>query len=101
MITDPWFYAAAVPAVLVFGISKGGFPGMAVISIPLLALVISPVQAAAIMLPILCVMDVVTVWAFRGRWELPELRVLLPGALLGIGVGTLTPLLHQKQTMYL
>ena len=90
MITDPWFYAAAVPAVLAFGISKGGFPGLAVISIPLMALVISPVKAAAIMLPILCVMDVVTVWAFRGRWVLPELRVLLPGALAGIGVGTLT-----------
>lgn len=90
MITDPWFYAAAVPAVLVFGISKGGFPGVAVISIPLMALIMSPVQAAAIMLPILCVMDLVTVWAFRRRWVLPELRALLPGALLGIGVGTLT-----------
>lgn len=90
MAVDPWFYAAAVPAVLVFGISKGGFPGVSVISIPLMALVIPPVQAAAIMLPILCVMDVVTVWAFRGRWVLPELRVLLPGALAGIGIGTLT-----------
>lgn len=62
MITDPWFYAVAVPAVLLFGISKGGFGGgLGVAAVPLMALVISPLQAAAIMLPILCVMDIVAV----------------------------------------
>lgn len=90
MITDPWFYAAAVPAVLIFGIAKGGFGGgLGVLSVPLLSLVVSPLQAAAILLPILCVMDLLTLWAFRGRWDWPELHILLPGALVGIGVGTL------------
>jgi len=89
LITDPWFYAAAVPAVLLFGIAKGGFgggPGAA--AVPLMALVVSPVQAAAILLPILCLMDLVTLWAYRGHWQLGELKALLPASLIGIAIGT-------------
>ncbi len=90
MITDPLFYAVAVPAVLLFGISKGGFGGgLGTAAVPLMALVISPVQAAAILLPILCLMDLVALWKFRGKWVWPELRVLLPASLLGVLVGTL------------
>lgn len=90
LISDPWFYAVAVPAVLLFGISKGGFGGgLGTAAVPLMALVISPVQAAAILLPILCVMDIVAVWKFRGKWVWPELHVLVPASLLGILIGTL------------
>ncbi len=88
MTDDPWFYAVAIPAVLLFGIAKGGFgggPGTA--AVPLMALVVSPVQAAAILLPILCLMDLVTLWAYRGRWDLSELKTLLPASLLGIAAG--------------
>ena len=90
MITDPWFYAAAVPAVLLFGVAKGGFGGgLGVLAVPLMALVISPLQAAAILLPILCLMDLVGLWAYRGRWVWPELRILVPASMLGILAGTL------------
>ncbi len=90
MITDPWFYAAAIPAVLLFGISKGGFGGgLGTLAVPLMALVISPIQAAAILLPLLCLMDIVSLWQYRRKWIWPELTVLLPGSLLGIGVGTI------------
>ena len=90
MITDPWFYVVAIPAVLMFGISKGGFGGgLGIVSVPLMALVISPVQAAAIMLPILCVMDLFALRRFRGQWIWPEVRILVPASLIGIGVGTL------------
>ena len=90
MITDPWFYVAAVPAVLLFGIAKGGFGGgLGVLAVPLMALVISPLQAAAILLPILCLMDLVGLWAYRGKWLWPELRILVPASMLGIVVGTL------------
>ena len=89
LITDPWFYAAAVPAVLLFGISKGGFGGgLGTLAVPLMALVISPIQAAAILLPVLCVMDIVSVWKFRGLWIWAEIRVLLPASLVGIAAGT-------------
>lgn len=90
LITDPWFYVAAVPAVLLIGLSKGGFGGgLGTLAVPLLALVISPVQAAGILLPILCLMDLFSLWAFRRLWIWPELRVLLPASLVGIVVGTL------------
>ena len=60
MIDNPWFYAAAIPAVLIAGISKGGFAGgLGVLAVPMMAIFIPPMQAASIMLPILCLMDVV------------------------------------------
>jgi uncharacterized membrane protein YfcA len=90
MITDPWFYAVAIPAVLLYGVSKGGFGGgLGAASVPLMALVISPLQAAAILLPILCVMDIVALWKFRGKWILSELKILIPASLFGIVAGTL------------
>jgi len=90
LITDPWFYAAAVPAVLLFGIAKGGFGGgLGVVAVPLMALVVSPLQAAAVLLPILCLMDLVGLWAYRGRWLWPELRILVPASMIGIGSGAL------------
>ncbi len=90
MIDDPWFYVVAVPAVTLFGVSKGGFgAGFGVVATPLIALVVSPVQAAAILLPILCLMDLFAIWAYRGKWVWPELRLLVPASLIGIGIGTL------------
>jgi len=90
VLSDPLFYAAAVPAVLLFGIAKGGFGGgLGVAAVPIMALVMSPVQAAGILLPILCFMDILGLWAFRGRWNWSELRILLPASLLGILTGSL------------
>ncbi len=85
------FYLAAVPAVLLMGISKGGFGGgLGILAVPLMALAMSPVQAAAILLPILCAIDLIGVWAYRGRWDAVSLRILLPAALLGIVLGALS-----------
>ncbi len=90
MITDPYFYLAAIPAVLLYGIAKGGFAGsFGVVAVPLMALVVSPIQAAAILLPILCVMDLVTLWAYRGKWVWSELKLLIPASLIGIAAGTM------------
>jgi uncharacterized protein len=84
MILDPWFYAVAIPAVILVGLSKGGFAGISALSLPLLALQISPLQGAAIMLPILMVQDVVSAWAYWRKWDRANLKVLLPGAVVGI-----------------
>jgi len=90
LISDPYFYLVAIPAVFLFGVAKGGFGGgLGVVSVPLMGLVVSPVQAAAILLPILCLMDLFSLWAFRGRWKWPELRILLPASVVGIALGTL------------
>ena len=88
MITDPWFYAAAIPAVLLVGIAKGGFgSGAGIFATPLMALTIPIPQAAAIMLPILIVMDAVGLWAYRGKFHRENLKLLLAGGVLGIALG--------------
>ncbi|MFN3522457.1 MAG: sulfite exporter TauE/SafE family protein [Phenylobacterium sp.] len=87
MISDPIFYAFAVPAVVLLGLAKGGFAGLGVIAVPLMALVAPPVQAAAILLPILIVQDVVSVWAYRRTWDRRILALMLPSAGLGILAG--------------
>lgn len=88
MLTDPWFYAAAVPAVLLTGLSKGGFlGGIGGMAVPIMSLVISPVQAAAIMLPILIAMDWTGVWAYRRDWSAANLKILLPAAAVGVIIG--------------
>ena len=65
MIQDPIFYLLAAPAVILLGFSKGGLAGVGSLALPLMALVIDPVQAAAILLPILIAQDIVGVWSFR------------------------------------
>jgi hypothetical protein len=81
----------ALPAVFLTGLSKGGFGGaLGGIAVPLLALASTPKQAAAVMLPILCLADLVGLKAYWGKWDLANLRVMMPGALIGIGIGALT-----------
>jgi uncharacterized membrane protein YfcA len=89
MITDPLFYAAAIPAITLMGLAKGGFSGLGLLSLPLMALTVSPVQAAAIILPILIVQDVVSVWAYRHSWDKRNTAILVPSAIAGIIVGYL------------
>ena len=87
MIKDPLFYAAAVPAVMLLGLAKGGFSGIGVLAVPLMTLVVSPVQAASITLPVLIVQDVVSVWVFRRWWDGRSLAVLIPSSVVGIAIG--------------
>jgi len=91
VITDPLFFAAAVPAVLVMGVSKGGFgSGLGLMATPLVALTVPTPQAAAILLPILMVMDVTGLFAYRGTFHRGNLLLLLAGGVTGIALGTLT-----------
>ena len=83
---SPLFYLSALLVILLTGMDKGGFArGMGTMAVPVLALMIDPRVAAAIMLPILCCMDLVTLRAFRGQWDLSLIRVLVPAAIVGIG----------------
>ncbi|MET0943332.1 MAG: sulfite exporter TauE/SafE family protein [Mesorhizobium sp.] len=88
LLADPSFYAVAVPAVLLVGLSKGGFGGaMGFVGVPLMALVMSPVKAAAILLPILVLMDIVSLWTWRGVFDRRILAIMLPGSMAGIAAG--------------
>ncbi len=84
MITDPLFFALAIPAVIALGLSKGGFAGVGQVATPLLALLLPPLQAAALLLPIMMVQDAMSVWIYRREWSAWNLKVMLPGAIAGI-----------------
>ncbi|WP_034294100.1 sulfite exporter TauE/SafE family protein [Herbaspirillum sp. RV1423] len=92
MIQDPLFYAAAIPAVLIVGMSKSGLGGgsLGILSIPILSLVASPAVGAAIMLPLLIAMDIMGLVTFRAKGDMRNLRILIPAALVGIAIGALT-----------
>ncbi|SEC68309.1 hypothetical protein SAMN05519104_1864 [Rhizobiales bacterium GAS188] len=89
MIGDPWFYLAAIPAVIILGLSKGGFAGIGTLATPIVALAVPPVQAASILLPILVVQDLYGIYVYRRHWDAFNLRALLPGAFIGVVAGYL------------
>ena len=91
LLSSPVFYLTAIPGVLLIGISKGGFGGgLAILGVPLLSLALPPAQAAAILLPVLCLMDAVGLRAYRGHWDRTNIMRLGPAAVVGIAIGTLT-----------
>ena len=90
LIFDPIFYLVSIPAVLLYGVAKGGFAGpLAILGVPLMSLVISPLQAAAILLPILCIQDLISIFSYRKTYSRENLIILLPAAMLGIIFGYL------------
>ena len=90
-IADPAFYLVAIPAVILTGISKGGFGSvLGGFGVPLMSLVIAPPQAAAILLPILCLMDLVGFRVYYRKWDISNLRIMIPAALVGIAAGALS-----------
>ena len=89
IITDPIFWALAIPAMLLTGISKGGFAsGAGNMAVPLMSLAVPAPQAAGIALPVLCTMDIAGLRAWWGRWSRRELASILPGGLIGVALGT-------------
>jgi hypothetical protein len=87
MPLDHAYLLAASAAVILIGLSKGGFSGLSSLAMPLLSLTISPVRAAAILLPIMIAQDWVGVWAFRRDFDRRNLVILLPSAVVGIALG--------------
>jgi uncharacterized protein len=84
---EPVFYFVATIAIILVGLAKGGFAGLGAASVPLLVLVMDPIAAAAMLLPILLVQDVVSVWAFRKSYDAQTLKWMVPGSLVGVFLG--------------
>ena len=88
---DPLFYAVSIPAVLLLGVGKSAFgAGLGALAVPMMALAVTVPQAAAILMPLLFVMDVLGMAAFRKDFDMALLRFLLPFGLVGIAVGALS-----------
>lgn len=84
LLHNPVTLMLAVLAVIILGLAKGGFSGLGALATPLLALQLPPVLAAAVLLPVLLVQDVVSVWSYRRTWDGWIIAWMLPGALIGV-----------------
>jgi uncharacterized protein len=89
IIADPYFYCAAIPAVIMLGLAKGGFASVGTTATPLLALYLPPLEAAALLLPILISQDLISIYVYRRDWDASNLKILLPGAVIGMAFGWL------------
>lgn len=100
LLADPVVLAACVAGVILVGMAKGGFSGLGALGTPVVALALPPSIAAAILLPILIVQDVVSVWAFRHSWDKWIVGWMLPGAVLGIAIGwAMAAMIDEKALM--
>jgi uncharacterized membrane protein YfcA len=81
------FVAVAILAAFTVGLSKGGLPAVGSLAVPLMALVISPVVAAGLLLPIYIASDGVGLWLYRREFSARNLQILVPAGLLGVGIG--------------
>lgn len=88
MTPDPiLFWIAAFAAALFVGGSKGGLPMIALLSVPTMSLVMSPLQAAALLLPVYLISDVYGVWIYRHSYSVRNLKILIPASAIGIFAG--------------
>jgi uncharacterized membrane protein YfcA len=102
LLTDPFTITMACLAVIIIGMAKGGLSGIGALGTPLLALALPPAVAAAILLPVIMVQDVVSVWAFRKEWDKWIVGWMLPGALIGVGLATaFASLVNERQLLLL
>lgn len=89
MVPDGFFWLAALAALLV-GLSKGGLPAVAMLSVPLLSMVMSPVVAAVLLLPIYVISDLAGIWIYRRDFSAANLRILIPAGVSGVLLGWFT-----------
>ena len=85
-----WGWVLGCIAAFAVGLAKGGLSMIGMLGVPLMALVISPVQAAGILLPVYVVSDIGGLIAFRRSFDRAVLISLIPGMLAGVALGWAT-----------
>lgn len=88
MTTGGWLLLGLASALV--GLSKGGLAMVGMLSVPILSLAMSPVQAAGLLLPVYVVSDVFGLIAYRRHWDRRVVLRLLPGAIVGVALGWAT-----------
>ena len=85
------FFFTVVPAIVLFGIAKSGLGGsIALISIPLMTIAMPLTNALGIILPILIFSDFIATYKYRKEYDLETLKLMVPFAVIGIFIGSLT-----------
>ena len=84
------FWTLASLAAVVVGLAKGGLPVVGMLAVPMMALVISPVVAAGLLLPIYVISDMFGLWAYRRAYDKRVLAIMVPAMTLGVGIGWAT-----------
>lgn len=84
------FWVLAIAASCFVGLSKGGLPAIGMLGVPVMALAISPITAAGLLLPVYVVSDMFGLWAYRRNVDRRVLAILAPSATLGIALGWAT-----------
>jgi uncharacterized protein len=90
MTPEMMFYVLAAIASFMVGASKGGLPLIGILAVPIMSLVISPVVAAGLLLPIYIVSDMYGLWIYRKEFDVRNIAIIVPAAAIGIGVGWAT-----------
>ncbi|MCU4651229.1 sulfite exporter TauE/SafE family protein [Roseibacterium sp. SDUM158016] len=86
---EGWVFVLAAAGAFLAGVSKGGFGGsLGFASSAILAVVVDPGIALALMLPVLMAIDLAAVRTYWGRWHAPSARAILTGAVPGLALGT-------------
>lgn len=83
------FLGIAMIASFAVGLSKGGLPSVGALAVPLMALYVDPLTAAAMLLPIYIVSDAYGMWLYRHAFSGRNLAILLPAGLAGVLIGYL------------
>lgn len=87
---DTAFWSAAVFAAVAVGMAKGGLPMVGMLAVPVLSLVISPVAAAGLLLPIYVLSDGFGLWVYRRAWDGRVVAIMAAGMTVGVAIGWAT-----------
>ncbi|MBS7543150.1 sulfite exporter TauE/SafE family protein [Ancylobacter oerskovii] len=95
------FALAACLAAMAVGLSKGGLPMIGLLAVPIMSLVMSPLTAAGLLLPVYVVSDMFGVWNYRREYSGRNLAILMPAGALGVGIGWATASVISEEAVML
>jgi len=93
------FWALAVLAAALVGLSKGGLPVVGMLGVPVLSLAVSPVVAAGLLLPVFVASDAFGLYAYRRSFDARVVALVMMGGTVGVAVGWATASIVSEQAV--